>query len=147
MAGIDGHMNSQGTTDDIGKGQRGRVANLDHFEPTMIDPEPLARLRAGLGPQLTSDLLRRTREDLAYLLAAAAEARSRGEMETLNHVSRRIEVLAMQMGMPDLRRAAANVASCASKGDIAAQAATFARLARLSAGAIEQLGEVKVSVL
>ncbi|NDV02658.1 hypothetical protein [Pseudoroseicyclus tamaricis] len=121
------------------------VSWLDMREIARLDPEPLQRLQAGLGPQLAADLLRRTREDLAFLLASAQQAYDRSDTGTLARFGRRIEVLALQVGMPTLRRAAANMAASAEGGSPPALAATAARLDRLGQGAVASLGALRIT--
>ncbi|WP_373355487.1 hypothetical protein [Pseudoroseicyclus sp. CXY001] len=124
-----------------------QVSWIDPSEVARIDPAPLLRLQGGLGPQLTADLLRRTREDLAYLTASARAAQEMGDNATLARFGRRIEVLALQIGMRTLRRAAANLANCADGLDPHALAATFARLERLAQSAVQSIGAVRISDL
>ncbi|MGZ9808908.1 hypothetical protein ACXN5S_00410 [Pseudoroseicyclus sp. H15] len=121
------------------------VTWIDPSEIARIDPEPLHRLQSGLGPQLTADLLLRTREDLAFLLSSVRKAQGGGDLIGLARFSRRIEVLALQIGMPTLCRSASNVASCAEGMDPHALAATFARLERLAEAAIDSIGAVRIS--
>lgn len=122
-----------------------RVTKLALTESPRFDPKPLSRLQSGLGPQLAADLLQRTREDLAFLLASAAEAHRSRDFGSLSRTARRVEVLALQVGLPELRVSAANMASCAELTDAAALAATVARLGRLGRDALSGIRSMRVS--
>lgn len=107
------------------------VTRLLHQEVLRIDPEAvleanLAAVSAGQSPSLS--LLD---EEMAHSLHVVAVALASAEHAALGAAVRQIGRLGLDLGLPDLRRVADDVLNCLTSQDLAALAATSARLLRL----------------
>ena len=122
-----------------------RIARLTPREPLFIDPEPLARLQAALGPQGAEDVVCRALEDMAHRLRRLSEDQSQGASEKICRGARSIAAVARQIGLRDLANVATHVLDCASRDEDAALNATLARLFRLGKSAINEIGQIRFS--
>ena len=84
-----------------------------------------------LGPIAAEDLISRTMEDLAVLLAQAGRAYEAGELNAVMVHAGRISEQAHHIGMTKLARVAGDVITLAHSQDGAALAAVVERLSRL----------------
>lgn len=120
-----------------------------------IDPEPLARLQAALGPQGAEDLVCRALEDISHRLRRLSEDHASGNLDKVSRGARSIAAVSAQIGLRDLALVAGHVLDCAGqdrtgqdsvRADVdMALAATLARLFRVGRRAITEIGQVRFS--
>ena len=109
-----------------------------------MDMETLARLHAVLGAKAAGDLIAVAREDLAHRLDAVAMAHVDCDFDGLARAARRIRRIAVEIGLPDLRRVADHVVDCLEQEEPTALAATVARLGRVGDKALAQVGGLRL---
>ena len=125
-----------------------RIAHLTPRDVLRIDPEPLARLQAALGPQGAEDVVCRALEDISHRLRRLSEDHAHHDVDRMARMARgarSIGAVAAQIGLRDLALVAGHVLDCAGRNDPAALAATLARMFRVGRWAINEIGQVRFS--
>lgn len=122
-----------------------RIAHLTPREVMRIDPEPLARLHAALGPQGAEDVVCRALEDISHRLRRLSEDHGSGDMDRIARGARSIAAVSAQIGLRDLALVAGHVLDCAGRDEAGALAATLARLFRVGKRAVNEIGQVRFS--
>ena len=125
---------------------RGAV-RLPLTEGLRVDTDPILRLQDSLGPQDAAMYLREARDELLCLLTQVEMAHASSSFRRLAPMCHRVGSLGLQLGFPGLRDAAANASGATEDGDSTAIAATVARLLRLGARAVDEMGELQQVVL
>lgn len=127
-----------------------QIAQLIPRDVVRIDPEPLARLQAALGPQGAEDVVCRALEDISHRLRRLSEDYAARDMDKIARGARSIAAVSGQIGLRDLALVAGHVLECAGhdcarhEAD-AALAATLARLFRVGRRAVTEIGQVRFS--
>jgi hypothetical protein len=109
-----------------------------------LDFEALARLHAALGPKLAGATLAQAHAELAHQVQAVSMAHADCDLQAMTGAVRRIRRLAVDVGLPEMRRAADHVLDCLGQSDATALAATVARLVRLGDLALSQVGGLRL---
>ena len=92
-----------------------------------------------LGRLGAEDVICRATEDLGQRLFEIQNLAERGPREDLYKALRALGAVAEQVGLTGLARVARDVRLCINRGDLVAEAATLARLARCGEGSLTQL--------
>ncbi len=108
------------------------VARLVPRDPLRMDPGPLSRLYLDLGEQGAEDVIGRALEDLTRRLNRIDDAHRGCDFAAIGHESRRVRVIAEQIGLTEVAEVAAHVIDCAQLGNGMALGATLARLIRIT---------------
>lgn len=122
-----------------------QIVHLSPRDVMRIDPEPLARLQAALGPQGAEDVVCRALEDISHRLRRMADQQAAGQADQICRAARSIAAVATQIGLRDLAVVAGHVADCAARNDRPGLAATLARLFRVGKRAVTEIGQVRFS--
>jgi len=85
-----------------------------------------------MGDVNAEDVVCRAMEELAVRLSQAEKKFRSGEIEEMARLVRSLVAIAEQVGMDKLARVAADVCTCAQRGDQTGMAATLSRLVRIS---------------
>lgn len=109
-----------------------------------LDFEALARLHAALGPKLAGATLVRAHDELAHQVQAVCIAHACCDLEGMASAVRRMRRLSLDVGLPEMRRAADHVLDCLAQPDATALAATVARLVRIGELAVSEVGGQRV---
>ncbi|WP_133065026.1 hypothetical protein [Flavimaricola marinus] len=109
-----------------------------------VDYEALARLHAALGPKLAGATIARAHEDLTHQIHAVAIAHAACGFEAMAVAARRIRRLSMEVGLPEMRRAADHVLDCLQQSNATALAATVARLSRIGEIVMSEVGAMSL---
>lgn len=107
------------------------VLAITPVETVRLDRDRIVELGMRLGPIAAEDLISRTMEDLAVLLAQVSRAYDAHDLDAVIGYAKRIGEQAQHIGMTKLARVAGDVLTLASRADAAALAAVVRRLARL----------------
>jgi hypothetical protein len=122
-----------------------QIAQLQPRDVMRIDPEPLARLQAALGPHGAEDVVCRALEDISHRLRRLSEDYAALDMDKLARGARSIAAVSAQIGLRDLALVATHVLDCTGHGESAALAATLARMFRVGRRAVTEIGQVRFS--
>ncbi|KUF09477.1 hypothetical protein AVJ23_17705 [Pseudoponticoccus marisrubri] len=95
-----------------------------------MDRDQIEALCTDLGPHAAEDVVCRAMEELAHRLCLIEEKARRGTREELYKNLRVLAAIADQIGLASLSHVAHDVMACIELGDLVAEAATLARLAR-----------------
>lgn len=95
-----------------------------------MDADQIETLCADLGPHAAEDVICRAMEELAQRLCHIQEIAVHGPRADLHKGLRALSAIAEQIGMNGLSSVARDVINCVELGDVIAEAATLARLAR-----------------
>lgn len=106
------------------------IQNLRLVEPVQLDQNRLIEIVARLGARGADELISRTMEELAVLLATVHKAIGGRRMEEAGYAASKIRQVAAHVGMPGLSSVAQDMARLAAGQDGAATAAVAARLSR-----------------
>lgn len=112
-------------------GNMGVIINLNPAEHVRLDRDRIVELGMRLGPVAAEDLISRTMEDLAVMLARVGRAYMGADLAQLARSAADIRQHAAHIGMTKLARVAADVEALAQARDSAALAAVVDRLSRL----------------
>ena len=96
-----------------------------------MDADQIETLCADLGPHAAEDVVCRAMEELAQRLCHLQDMAVKGPREDLYKGLRALSAIAEQIGMCGLSLVARDVINCIELGDVVAEAATLARLARI----------------
>ncbi|WP_299926612.1 hypothetical protein [uncultured Pelagimonas sp.] len=107
------------------------VTYLAPMERPSMNADQIETLCADLGPHAAEDVICRAMEELAHRLCALQEMAVHGPREDLHKGLRALSAIADQIGMVGLSDVARDVINCLELGDLVAEAATLARLARI----------------
>lgn len=132
-----------------------QIAHLIPRDVMQIDPEPLARLQAALGPQGAEDVVCRALEDISHRLRRLNEDFAKRDIDLVSRGARSIAAVAVPIGLRDLALVAGHVLDCANSynanfdyvrddADVAL-CATLARLFRVGRRAVTEIGQVRFS--
>ena len=119
------------------------TSRLTHDEAVRLDADALVALMRDLGRQRAEGVLARTMEEIALRLERLPEPHLSGEWQEVARRARALGAIAVQAGMTTLARVAADVASCAERGDGPALSATLARLDRIAYRSIVELWDLQ----
>lgn len=122
-----------------------QIAQLIPRDVMRIDPEPLARLQAALGPQGAEDVVCRALEDISHRLRRLSEDHANDDLDRVARGARSIAAVSAQIGLRDLAHVAGHVLDCAGRVDPAALDATLARMFRVGRRAVTEIGQVRFS--
>lgn len=122
-----------------------QIAYLPLRDVMRIDPEPLARLQAALGPQGAEDVVCRALEDISHRLRRLSEDHIARDMDKIARGARSIAAVSAQIGLRDLALVATHVLDCASRDEATALAATLARMFRVGRRSVTEIGQVRFS--
>jgi hypothetical protein len=138
-------MNEQAAPFGVERPVSAQIAYLPLRDVMRIDPEPLARLQAALGPQGAEDVVCRALEDISHRLRRLSEDHIAQDMDKIARGARSIAAVSAQIGLRDLALVATHVLDCAGRADSAALAATLARMFRVGRRAVTEIGQVRFS--
>ena len=108
-----------------------KIARLSVDEPISIDMNRLEEIVSELGESNASDVIGAALEQLALALDRTLTAIERGELARAVTHAERLSRLAWQVGLVTLAAVAVDVGRCAEQRNLAALAATGARLDRI----------------
>jgi hypothetical protein len=108
------------------------VARLVPRDVLRMDPAPLSRLYLDLGEQGAEDVISRALEDLTRRLNRIDDAHLGCDFAAIGQESRRVRVIAEQIGLTEVAEVAAHVIDCAQAGTGMSLGATLARLVRVT---------------
>ncbi|WP_099248073.1 hypothetical protein [Pelagimonas phthalicica] len=112
------------------------VTYLAPIERPSMDARQIETLCKDLGPHAAEDVICRAMEELAHRLCHLQEIAVHGPREDLYKGLRALSAIAEQIGMMGLSDVARHVINCIELGDVVAEAATLARLARMGEGSL-----------
>lgn len=118
------------------------VTYLSPAESPDMDPQQIETLCADLGPHAAEDVVCRAMEQLAQRLCQVQDQAVSGPREDMHKSLRALAAIADQIGMTSLSRVAHDVMRCIELGDLVAEAATLARLARTGERSLTQLWDI-----
>ena len=107
-----------------------------------MDPAQIETLCQDLGPHAAEDVVCRAMEELAQRLCQVQDMAVGGPKEDMHKVLRSLAAIAAQIGMTSLARVAHDVMTCIEYGDMVAEAACMARLARTGERSLTQLWDL-----
>ncbi len=110
----------------------GQVTRLVPRDTLRMDAGPLSRLYLDLGEHGAEAVICSALEDLARRLNRIDDAHRGCDLGLVGQESRRIRVIAEQIGLTEVAEVAAHVIDCAQAGSGMALAATLARLLRVT---------------
>jgi hypothetical protein len=110
----------------------GKVSVLRHSERVRVNASCLVELFASLGEARAESAVCRAVDELAACISDLRRHAAAGADPQVVRSARRISTIAVQIGMSTLCRVARDVMVATSAGDRVAQAATIARLTRIS---------------
>lgn len=119
------------------------ICEMRLVEPVQLDQNRLAEIVARLGARGADDLISRTMEELAVLLATVHKGFANGRPHEAEHAARKIRQMAAHVGMPGLSSIAQDVARLATGNDGAAIAATAARLIRCGEASLMKVWDLQ----
>ncbi len=112
-------------------------------EPVHLDQNRLVEIVARLGARGADELISRTMEELAVLLATVHKAFAAGRMIEGEQAASKIRQVAAHVGMPGLSSVAQDVARLAAGRDSVAIAATAARLSRCGEASLMKVWDLQ----
>lgn len=107
-----------------------------------MDTAQIRMLYTDLGPNAAEDVICRAMEELAQRLCQVQEMALSGPREDMHKTLRSLSAIAQQIGMTSLSRVSYDVMTCLEFGDMVAEAATLARLARTGERSLTQLWDI-----
>lgn len=107
------------------------VFELDFQESVKLDQNRLAEIIARLGPRGADELISKTMEELAVLLAQVHKSLTKGHANEVQVTARKISEVAAHVGMPTLSVVSQAVSGIAARDDPAGMAALSHRLTRV----------------
>lgn len=107
-----------------------------------MDTAQLQTLYADLGLSAAEDVICRAMEELAQRLCQVQDMALSGPREDMHKTLRSLAAIAEQIGMTSLSKVSHDVMACIELGDIVAEAATMARLARTGERSLTQLWDI-----
>ena len=120
----------------------GHVVALNHEEGVRLDAARLVALVTELGDSAAESVVARAMEEMAVRLAEMEEHYREGDTRVICRSARTLARLAAEVGMTTLARVAADVNTCAGRGDMVAFAATWARLLRIADRSLTAIWEL-----
>ena len=138
-------MNEQTAPFGVDRPVTAQIVHLPLRDAMRIDPEPLARLQAALGPQGAEDVVCRALEDISHRLRRLSEDHAVQALDRVARGARSIAAVSAQIGLGDLAVIAGHVLDCAGRDETAALAATLARMFRVGRRAVTEIGQVRFS--
>lgn len=96
------------------------------------DAEPIALIYRSMGTKAAEEVVNRALAELAVTMAGMAHLVRDKNLLDLARQLRRLERMAVQLGLVSLGQVAENVRSCLEAGDLTAFAAVWARLIRVA---------------
>lgn len=106
-----------------------------------MDATQIDTLCVDLGPHAAEDVICRAMEELAQRLCSIQDMAAQGPRENLPKALRALGAIARQIGMSGLSNVAHDVINCVEWGDVVAEAATLARLARCGERSLSSMWE------
>ena len=125
-------------------GMEANCTRLSHREVVRLDPEPLLRLRAGLGRQESAQTIGQMRDRMIDLTGEIEAECLAGGFKGVAERATHLAGIAGNLGFPGLERAALNVADCARGSDSTAFSATLSRLLRLAEATVAEVGVLRL---
>ncbi|MGR3367523.1 MAG: hypothetical protein ACU0CC_06340 [Sagittula sp.] len=119
-----------------------QVTYLSPVEYPDMDPAQIRTLCTDLGLHQAEDVICRAMEELAQRLCQVQDMAVSGPRQDMHKTLRSLSAIAQQIGMTSLSRVAHDVMTCIEFGDIVAEAATLARLARTGERSLTQLWDI-----
>jgi len=119
------------------------IQTLRPCERIKLDRNRLAEIVARLGPHGADELISRTMEELAVLLAKVHKSLRRDDPSSAGRSARKIAEVAAHVGMPLLSKVASDVVVLAGINDGAALAATVARLSRIGEDSLMKVWDLQ----
>lgn len=107
-----------------------------------MDTAQIRTLYQDLGPHTAEDVICRAMEQLAQRLCQVQEMALTGPREDMHKTLRSLSAIAEQIGMRSLSRVSHDVMTCLEFGDLVAESATLARLARTGERSLTQLWDI-----
>ena len=107
-----------------------------------MDTAQIRTLYTDLGPNAAEDVICRAMEELAQRLCQVQEMALSGPREDMHKTLRSLSAIAQQIGMTSLSRVSYDVMNCIEFGDLVAEAATLARLARTGERSLTELWDI-----
>lgn len=123
----------------------GDVVSLCHDEGVRLDAARLGALVAELGEGPAENVVTRAMEEMATQLADMERHYREGDTRVICRSARYLSRLASEVGMTTLARVAADVNTCACRGDMVAFAATWARLLRIADRSLSEIWDLQGS--
>jgi hypothetical protein len=123
------------------------VEALRHEEGVRLDAARLVALVSQYGDGGAAGVVSRAMEDMAECLARMEAHYREGETRVICRNARRLAALASEVGMTSLARVAADVNTCAGRGDMVAFAATWARLQRIADRSLSAIWDIQGSAV
>ena len=123
----------------------GQVVALNHEEGVRLDGARLVSLVCELGDSAAETMVTRTMEEMARQLAEMEHHYREGEVRVICTGAQRLSRLAVEVGMTSLSRVARDVHTCASRGDMVAFGATWARLLRIADRSLSTIWDLQGS--
>lgn len=107
-----------------------------------MDTAQIKTLYSDLGPNAAEDVICRAMEELAQRLCQVQDMALSGARRDMQKTLRSLAAIAQQIGLETLSKVAHDVIDCIELGDIVAEAATLARLARTGERSLTQLWDI-----
>ncbi len=107
-----------------------------------MDPAQIETLYTDLGQNAAEDVVCRAMEELAQRMCQLQQQALSGAREDLHKGLRALAAIADQIGMCSLSKVAHDVMTCIELGDVVAEAATLARLARIGERSLTALWDL-----
>lgn len=124
-------------------GVRTMILQMRLMEPVQLDQNRLIEIVARLGARGADDLISRTMEELAVLLATVHKSIAAGRMQEAHTAALKIRHVAAHIGMPALSSVAQDLARLAIGRDAAAISAVTARLSRCGEASLMKVWDMK----
>ena len=123
----------------------GHVVALSHEEGVRLDAARLVTLVTELGERAAEGVVSRAMEEMALHLAEMERHYREGDTRVICRSARALSRLAGEVGMTTLARVAADVNTCAGRGDMVAFGATWARLLRIADRSLSAIWDLQGS--
>jgi hypothetical protein len=124
-----------------------QIEALRHEEGVRLDAARLVALVTQYGDGAAAGVVTRAMEDMADCLAEMEAHYREGETRVICRNARRLSALAADVGMTTLARVAADVNTCAGRGDMVAFGATWARLQRIADRSLSAIWDIQGSAV
>jgi hypothetical protein len=96
------------------------------------DAEPIALIYRSMGTHAAEEVVNRALNELASTVSGLAQLVRRAEFADMVRQLRRLERMAVQLGLVSLGAVAVDMQACLNSGDMTAFAAVWARLIRVA---------------
>lgn len=109
-----------------------RVMELRPKDRVQQDAEPIALIYRSMGTHAAEEVVNRALGELALTVSGLAQLVRRGEFADMTRQLRRIERMAVQLGLVSFGVVAVDAQACLNCSDMTAFAAVWARLIRVA---------------